>query len=256
MTTVKSVVTAILTRLAAIDVSAKPSEGFLTEDGDESREPKLSTLSPEAQRLARPLLVALHFLFPHEFLPALDILDRRLIRCLRVQDSESMVDAMLLDRKQPTFNGAEVLYVQSASSQHEHGHYIRGATASTNTLTKQFYEVRLDSWNCSCAAFAQSSLQAHLSEEGGNKRTNENIAQIGNELGAQLSLAPGLVDDWDSTFGGHKMCSSHDMAVPICKHILAAAVGKAVPSMFGGGIDARTVNVDGVAGMAAGWGDS
>lgn len=266
MTTAKHVATVILTRLAAIDVhtdsrkatgaDTPPTKGSSSGHGETSQRFTLATLPPDARSQVQPLLLALHFLFPHEFLPALDILDRRLIRCLRLQDTFVDVNTMPPDREVGILSGPGVFYVQSASSQHEHDHHMRGAAATTLTLTKQWYEVRLDSWNCSCAAFAQSSLRELLIEEAGNEQVeNEHRPGVLKDLGIEVPSNPGVSGGWAGTFGGHDIYSSDTVAVPICKHILAAAIGSAVPNLFGSGVDMKAVSLDVLAGMAAGWGD-
>lgn len=172
-------------------------------------------------------LLTLHFLFPHEFLPALDILDRQLITRMIVNDS--------LGNAQKN----EVYYVQSAS-----------ATTSRPTKTLRHhmgttiaYEVRLAAWNCSCPAFAYSAL-------GKSFRTalhlSDHSAASHNQEGTDGA-------DGKTSLGG--VLTRADTGVPICKHILAAFLGTAAPDMFGKGVCTREVDEAEAAGWAGGWGD-
>lgn len=63
----------------------------------------------------KPLMLTLHCLFPNDFLPALDLLDRKLVR--RIHE--------------------EIFLVMSTSSQ----------------TSERGYEVRLHAWNCNCSTF-------------------------------------------------------------------------------------------------------
>jgi hypothetical protein len=172
-------------------------------------------------------LLTLHFLFPHEFLPALDILDRKLITRMIVNDS--------LGNAQKN----EVHYVQSASATTSRP----TKTSRHHTATTIAYEVHLAAWNCSCPAFAYSAF-------GKGFRTalhleNHPIASNDQE-GAEGA-------DGKARLGG--ALTRADTGVPICKHILAAFLGTAAPGMFWKGVCTREVDEAEAAGWAGGWGD-
>ena len=57
--------------------------------------------------------------------------------------------------------------------------------------------------------------------------------------------------DW--AFGG--TATRKGMGVPVCKHILAALLGKAAPGMFGEMVSRREAGKEEVAGWGGGWGD-
>lgn len=195
---------------------------------------RLSHLTEASAEQARSIFLTLHFLFPHELLPALDILDRKLVRQLIVAKSD-----------QSSANIDEVYYVQSASAVTDPVNR-RSATkssrfrSSTWHATKTLYEVRLDSWNCTCAAFSQSHMRTML--EGLSIDT----------------LSKGMVQEETSfppstPFGGTLIQQYLD--TPTCKHILAVFLATSAPTLFGIGVQVRNISVEELAGWAAGWGE-
>ena len=192
--------------------------------------PKLSALSGPSSKQAKSCLMTLHFLFPHELLPALDLIDRNLITKL-----------------QHTIGGSErstqIFYVQSASAvtgveQHRPGNArFRNAWIPT----KMYYEVRLDSWNCTCAAFTHSQLKMLLLEE----QTPD--------IDSASSSFNGLLPISDIYFGGS--VTKADGITPVCKHILAAIMCTTAPNLFGRGCTCKDVSAEDLAGWAAGVGE-
>lgn len=214
----------------------------------------LSSLARRDFETVKCALTALHFLFPHEVLPALDLLDRKLVTQLVVIPTPDSARSTpqsnrLFSQLSQGSSGApcqtpwEIFFVQSAS-----------ATASTSKSnsryrkvyhpTSTYYEVRLDAWNCTCPAFAFSAFSG--------------VAEAGHGQGSPD-------DDNDQTLtgidGGGKglrfggMLTRDGAEAPICKHILAAMVGKALPRLFGHGVERKEVMATEVAGWSAGWGD-
>ena len=211
----------------------------------------LSTLRRQDVRSAKSLFITLHFLFPHELLPALDLLDRKLVIQLVVMSSldsgqstsashntESDLPAVATHQKL-----WEIFYVQSASatasSSKSNSRYRR-----VYNPTGTYYEVRLDAWNCTCPAFAYSAF-------GGP-------ADLGHE---QASSGDGYAQTDSGTtesrggcrFGG--TATREGTGAPICKHILAAMLGKALPGLFGNGVDTKEVTAVEAAGWGGGWGE-
>ena len=186
----------------------------------------VATLTTADIAHSKSALLTLHFLFPHELLPALDLLDRQLVTQLIIPGN---VGGLLQN---------EVYYVQSAS-----------ATASRpfKTSRHQFttptsYEVRLAAWNCMCPAFAYSAFGKSLDtdldlEEPASDQVYEH--QNGEHSRARL--------------GG--VLTRLDAGVPICKHILAAFLGSGAPALFGTSVRVKEVDGIEVAGWAGGWGD-
>jgi hypothetical protein len=78
----------------------------------------------------KPLMLTLHCLFPNDLLPALDILDRRLVRMVHVNTDE----LFLVISAAPSLSGKP-------------------------TIQEKGYEVRLQAWNCSCPTFALSAYR-------------------------------------------------------------------------------------------------
>jgi hypothetical protein len=200
----------------------------------------LSQLSETDTKHARSLMLTLHFLFPHDLLPALDLLDRKLVTCLQVREPP-------VASQDPTINKArslvsETYYVQSASAVTSK---LPRSTKFRNTFNPSdtCYEVHLDSWSCSCPGFAYSAF-------GGFDVGEE-------EVDAPESVEDNFEDDhvleegW--VFGGSLTRNASPVA--ICKHILAVSIGKAAPNLFSDGVDIKAVSCVEIAGWAGGWGD-
>lgn len=91
----------------------------------------LSSLSPKDKQL----FVTLHCIFPNELLPALDLLDRRLMTRFERD------------------NRTALYYVRSTQTSQARRHRSIPAVAHS-------YEVRLTAWNCGCPAFALAAFNA------------------------------------------------------------------------------------------------
>ncbi|KAF7502834.1 hypothetical protein GJ744_004989 [Endocarpon pusillum] len=255
----------------------------------------LSALPKEDQESVTRLLMILHFFFPHEFIPALDLLDRGLVTRLVIgslssptnvseaSDVKPHVDyqaslnappgyldpplnTYMADRQTATEN--EVFYVQSASSQTKttrprRHHYT--SVSSTN------YEVRLGAWNCTCPAFALSTF-SRLMDAKADGDADDNREPLKNSLAGddhhnvELSAKSQTESEWrfggtftrtlpDSEHGIESERRGASVPVPVCKHILAALLGKHIPGLFGSGVQLRTVSAEEGAGWAGGWGD-
>ena len=185
-----------------------------------------TTLSRGDVAEAKSALLTLHFLFPHELLPALDLLDRQLVTRLTVLDTA--------DER----SHIQVYYVQSASATVSQPNKASRHQVATTTS----YEVRLAAWNCTCPAFAYSAFGKSLPA----------CLDLGDHSGNQAQ------DNLDSTSAETRLggvLSRTDSGVPICKHILAAFLGAAAPNIFGNGVCVKEVTEAEVAGWAGGWRD-
>ena len=203
---------------------------------------------PSAPAELKSLLLTLHALFPHELLPALDLLDRRLLTRLVPRTAATTDPAGAGDA--PTATGdrdAAVYYVQSAAlapgidAAAERGFRGRGRPRRGDaepTAPGRRYEVRLRAWNCSCPAFTFAAF-------GGGARgpAGEGVGEAGGE-GREWEWAWGE----DGSFGGLRRGGE----APMCKHLMACVLAERC-GVFGGFVEGRVVGWDEMAGWAAGW---
>jgi hypothetical protein len=185
------------------------------------------TTLKDAPSSIKPLLLTLHVLFPQEFLPALDVLDRRLVTRFHFKDDANDEYA---DRLQGEKNddSTKLYFVRSAQQ--------NSATHSSRFINplNTHYEVRPMAWNCSCPAFAFSAFPALL--------------------GAPPPLPqPAIVlnDTEEWSFGGLSLAES---GVPVCKHLLACVLVERCPGLFGASVEEKVVERGELAGWCAGWG--
>lgn len=82
-----------------------------------------------------------------------------------------------------------------------------------------------------------------------DQRQSESAKRKDEEVGDDLSGDMNRV-----LIGG--TATKDDALVPVCKHILAAALCDTAPDLFGGGINVREVSVGEMAAWAAGWGET
>ncbi|KAK7403682.1 hypothetical protein QQX98_010526 [Neonectria punicea] len=170
----------------------------------------------------RPLLLTLHVLFPGLLLPALDLLDRKLVTRLRHGEDQ--------DQDQDQEKDAGV----------RHGIFLVRSLAATTRRTRepapstQRYIVHLDTWNCSCASFTFDAFPNHP--------------------GPADDTAPQPPDpETEWSFGGMgrdgQGASSGD--VPCCKHILACLLFVKWPRMLSQYVEDRSISRDEMAGIVA-----
>lgn len=170
--------------------------------GAQSANP-LRDASPEV----RNLFLTLYALFEKELLPALDLLDKGLVTRLKVPNANLR---LMLVRSAQQHNSRNAAY--------EHVNY---------------YEVRLDSWSCSCPAFTFATFPA--------------TKQHSDELRVEMDSA---ANGNDGLLGGLS-CGTD---LPVCKHLLACVLVERC-EMFAYAVDEREVSAEEIAGWAAGWGD-
>ncbi|KAF2671634.1 hypothetical protein BT63DRAFT_422180 [Microthyrium microscopicum] len=181
-------------------------------------------------------LLTFHVLFPNEFLPALDIIDRKLITRLvlsNVPTEQVTTTEELTAVNEPIDPDAAAPGTTSAVTA-----YLVRSTQPSGRFTDAFgahYRVEPVAWNCTCPAFAFSAFPAggFGTDEGG---TDDGEVDEGENIG-----------DGDSVkFGG----LSRGQRVPICKHLLAVVLAE----RMGQGVEEKIVGVEEMAGWAAGWG--
>ncbi|EEP78353.1 predicted protein [Uncinocarpus reesii 1704] len=194
----------------------------------------LSSLPPEVLSKIKPLLLTLHCLFPNEFLLALDILDRKLVRRYSLADDN-------------TAHGT--YFVLSASS--------RTATGSDTShtqarlyLPEKYYQIHLHSWNCTCPAFALAAFSSL--EEFAPEQNSEQVDDpwLPPSLSSALRAGDAV---WDWRFGGtlgRKVGSSH--GPPMCKHLLACLLASQCSGLFGHGVEQVVVSEAEMAALHAG----
>ncbi|KAF2711218.1 hypothetical protein K504DRAFT_245115 [Pleomassaria siparia CBS 279.74] len=236
-----------------------------------------NTLQAAPESVKRQLLT-LHVLFPNELLPALDLLDRRLVMRFRIRDHlDEDTDEEMLDWNapisEPAFTSSNapkeeeeeeehtpqaptttedakekdrdkdtVYYVRSAQQQQQQQRSSRFSASYDSTTT---YEVRLLAWNCSCPAFAFAAFPAVYSDPS----TRDEGDEGGGKEGRRGVTGRGRNGEW--CFGGLSLGSA---TPPVCKHLLACVLVERC-RLFGGLVEEKLVNVDEAAGWAAGWGD-
>jgi len=212
--------------------------------------PSLKDLTPDARRL----LLTLHALFPTEFLPALDLLDRNLVTRFICEDISPPQNS----------HGSQLYFVLSASSAqasiHQHagshaGHLTsprRGSGARSASQSRgrgrfynalnpdtQYYEVRTKAWNCSCPAFVFGAFPAWAGMD----------VDITADTPTKSNVHEGEGNETDWYWGG---ISRPLNVAPVCKHLLACILGEQAPRIFGTFVKERTVSREELAAYVAG----
>lgn len=251
--TSKHLVTSALRQLAAIEPTPTDASAQVLASSISTptllNQNLLTGLPPDSAELAKSALLTLHFLFPFDFLPALDLIDRQLVQKLHCQHSER------------TEVGIDVFYVQSASAiiaSSSRSGSKGGRFGNRNyAATKMHYEVRLDAWNCTCPAFAAATLKLIMSESSSEQALPQSAGRQ-SEKGETREEGVMAQNDEDNRgtvlIGG--IATNDEALVPVCKHILAAALCDTSPGLFGAGMKIRQVSTDELAAWAAGWGET
>lgn len=188
----------------------------------------------DAPESVKKQLLSLQVLFPNEFLPALDLLDRRLVTRFLISSVETTPSANEDAAAQKVVD--TVHYVRSAQQ--------RPSRYSTSYDGITSYEVRLQAWNCTCPVFAFAAFPSVHPEPVMPAYGGQNM---GNH---QSKAAVAEVAEW--TFGGMSLCEG---LPPVCKHLLACVLVTRCKGVFGGYVEEKSVSVETAAGWAAGWGD-
>jgi hypothetical protein len=110
----------------------------------------------------------------------------------------------------------------------------RFSTSASASAPGTIYTVRLDAWNCSCAAFAFSAFPGGSSSGSSWKMDDESESE--DEKGDGEG-------EWE--FGG--LCS--DESVPTCKHLVACLLGERWVGVLGGYVKERVVGREEMAGF-------
>lgn len=188
----RTILNALLSRIATIPLSSTPT----------SSNPL--SLTPPSHR---HLIITLHVLFPTLMLPALDLLDRRLIVRIILDDSLSYrprhPDTRRGDGKEAEF------YLVSSSvppapprRQQQQGD---GEAPAAVQAAGRFYIVRVGTWHCTCAGFAFAMAGGGREEEGRDDDPGEEKEGVG--------------------FGGVSVDGPGE-GTPVCKHLLACLLAE------------------------------
>jgi hypothetical protein len=209
-----SVVDEILAAISQLPVSATVNTlaAQSSQPSSTQSDSPLLNLAPDALDAAKSLIISLHVIFPHELLPALDLLDRGLVNKViqstaeetssedQPKETDPRIETSINEdinisssqgtastpktapRQGPSPNSqgttitqSNLYYVQSASATSHVPTPVNNPSAlSSDTApsdsgstwnprrrgTQTYYEIRLDSWNCTCAAFSFSVLKS------------------------------------------------------------------------------------------------
>lgn len=167
----------------------------------------------------KPFLLTLHSLFPSELLPALDILDRRLITRFVIDRSIS-----------PAGEQPRIAVGEEQNQDEAFVYYVRSSYQPRRAHSKAImsYEVRTKASNCSCPAFAFAAF----GYEGGEEVTDPTCQRTRDE----------------GRLGGLMLGDQ----VPVCKHLLACILAERCVGLEDC-LEKRKVGREEMAGWAAGW---
>lgn len=227
----------------------------VSSDTDDPLNP-LSAIPTEA----KPYLITLHALFHKEFLPALDLLDRRLITRLTLPPARTSPRSSSPSLTPSTQQDAAAcrrhhgIYIVKSAQPARHSHHGAAATSSSSAFhgastslsrfhdaLAVFYEVRTGAWNCTCPAFAFGAHPA------GGEGELENIAESEGWtwMMAREEETHGGESGW--SFGG----VSRGLAAPTCKHLLACVLVERVDALARC-LEHREVSLEEMAGWSIG----
>ncbi|KAL3485792.1 hypothetical protein BJX62DRAFT_31086 [Aspergillus germanicus] len=250
----------------------------------QSHHQRTSAFPPSQLTGLKPLMLTLHCIFPNEFLLALDILDRGLVRRVVIEDTTvpanrepetSATEPREGSQKDDSSTRKEDLFfVTSASTTSNHNllSNTQPKAHQQNRWQTKGYEVRLQAWNCTCPAFTLSAfrnlgpepssplspssdrLSSGVNERGDDKSPPSTSNHAG-EVGAQVDAD---VDDTGAYSFGGTLPTHAESAPAACKHILGCLLMAMCPGLGGkkSGEGGRFValGMEEVAALCAGWG--
>src|ERR1700760_2452987 len=205
------------TFLAALLDSASSAIQPLKATDTDHTETNLNPLSNETlPSSARTLLLTLHVLYPTQFLPALDILDRRLLTRLIPPSSTQPPSAEPPSPPSRRTHHQGIYLVRSAaatSTSTQPPHDASAATTSTTSrfhdvLAPQVYEVRLRAGNCSCPAFVFAAFPAAADDDDDD---DGDVAEAG--VGEEQEELEWLAGENDALGGLRRGKGSHELAM-------------------------------------------
>ncbi|OBT79114.1 hypothetical protein VF21_01785 [Pseudogymnoascus sp. 05NY08] len=183
----------------------------------------------------RTLLTTLHILLPTLLLPALDLLDRALLTRITTPPhlpETSTTSATGSSTEAPGCTPAAA----PCGSQRNQVYLVRSshATRARGAVGERVYIVRLEAWNCSCAAFAFSAFPGAASS-------------LFFDAGDEEEVEDGEAGGGEWQFGGVSR-DGLGGGVPCCKHILACVLAERMEGWVGG-VREREVGREEMAGL-------
>ncbi|KAI0406935.1 hypothetical protein F4802DRAFT_60457 [Xylaria palmicola] len=229
---------------------------------------------------SRSILTTLHVLYPSTLLPALDLLDRRLVTRVILKQNTARhpshvqtVDDLPISSEKGDLPGggdSDILGEQDDDGPRPLYHLVRSAQPQSHrrhhapTAGGQVYVVRLESWNCTCAAFAFAAFPPLPSSSSASSflpSMSETAAHRYQILPAAASMEDAGPGDMDATtrsedaaqtweFGGLSTDGKDGAGgVPCCKHLLACVLAEKWGAVLGGYVEERLVGREEAAGL-------
>ncbi|KAK1754335.1 hypothetical protein QBC47DRAFT_383671 [Echria macrotheca] len=250
----RAVLNNLLKAIAAIPLDNNPPP-------PESKDhPKPQTSNPLSQvpQPHRHLIVTLHVLFPDLLLPALDLLDRRLVARVTLLNhpSPNPNSNPTPNLEPPPETKTSFFLVRSAQPQrprrrhHHHHHQLNNTTETTSGRgggrvgIEKEYAVHIQAWNCTCAAFAFAFAYAAFPPD---RSINHNHPEEEDEEKETDGMLAGDGDEEDLEFGGMSLGAQS----PVCKHLLACLLAERWKDALGGYVVERQVSREEMAGIVA-----
>ncbi|KAI1381175.1 hypothetical protein F4677DRAFT_460424 [Hypoxylon crocopeplum] len=193
----------------------------------------------------RPLLTTLYALYPLTLLPALDLLDRRLATRVIINPPNLTQDADTnpaphppgsSETQAPGATGSTSFYlVRSAQPSHPRR---QGGASSSSSSSGVSYIVRLNAWNCTCAAFVFAAFPREES--------------CPYAIDATAETDPEGAGEWQfGALSADGVDGSGIPGVPCCKHLLACVLAERWGGLLGGYVEERVVGREEGAGLVA-----
>jgi hypothetical protein len=196
------------------------------------------------------LLLTLHAIFPNEFLPALDLLDRGLVTQFIPKDitpraasspaTYFVFSAAMAHRQESATSPSARRTITSPKNRSSTGSKFHGSTSGSDTATT-YYEVRTTAWNCTCPAFTFSAFPAF-------SKPTTHTDEVSVNVQPQRTVAA-TQQDWQ--WGG---VSRNQEVAPVCKHLLACILCERAHGIFGKYLKERNVSKEEMATWSAGMG--
>lgn len=192
----------------------------------------------------RHLILTLHVIFPGMLLPAVDLLDRKLVtRMIYAENTiipTSDSSSTTVEEKWDEPPEQTLIYTVKSAAQ-TLARRRRDTSSSVASAPARTYLVHLDAWNCSCAGFA---LEAFPGNGGGAIGVEESYGRISNDEKSERSgwLFGGMSRDGDPRFGE---------TLPCCKHLLACLLAEKWKDVLNVHVEDKACTREEIAGVVA-----
>ncbi|KAI6364938.1 hypothetical protein MCOR25_005535 [Pyricularia grisea] len=260
----RQVLTSLITSISLIP---PPTDTQLPQRQPTTAQTQQQNILSQLDPAHRPLLTALHALFPALLLPALDLLDRGLVSRIELVDdrdkpakspgpaAQKPTTGTELQQDQPpptpspaAAAAASIYHVRSAQPQPRHH---RSRTAEQQRQTQKTYVVHLAAWNCTCAAFAFSAFPGDGGGGGGGAVDSASSSSTATESPLP---PPSTTQPRELDFGGLSLDGTRGreaQGVPCCKHLLACLLADRWDGVLGRYVVVRRVGREEMAGVLA-----